>query len=75
MTRIGLSLLALLVLLSGRVEAQERPLDAKLQTAFEKGQLSGLHNVLVIRDGEILAERHFAGIDRPWFGQSDIQPR
>ena len=46
------------------VNAQERPLDAKLQTAFDKEQLSGLHNVLVIHNGEILAERHFRGPDR-----------
>lgn len=49
--------------------AQDRPLDAQLQTAFDKGELSGLHNVLVIRDGEILAERHFAGIDQPRGGR------
>ncbi len=48
--------------------AQERPLDAKLKAAFDKGQLPSLHNVLVIRNGEILAERHFAGVDRRFGG-------
>ena len=50
--------------------AQERPFDAKLQTAFDKEQLSGLHNVLIIHNGKILAERHFRGADQrvgePW---------
>lgn len=53
--------------------AQERPLDAKLKSAFEKGQLSGLHNVLVIQDGEVLAERHFQGVDRRWGGTWDVR--
>lgn len=44
--------------------AQERPLDSKLKTAFDKEQLSGLHNVLIIHNGKILAERHFRGVDR-----------
>jgi len=44
--------------------AQERPLDVKLKTAFDKEQLSGLHNVLIIHNGKILAERHFRGVDR-----------
>ena len=65
------ALLLWLCVLAGAFDAtaQERRLDARLQTAFDKGQLSGLHNVLVIRDGEILAERHFAGIDLPMYGR------
>ena len=63
--RLATSLIALVLAGAFDATAQERPLDAKLQTAFDKGQLSGLHNLLVIRDGEILAERHFSGIDRP----------
>lgn len=44
--------------------AQERPLGAKLQAAFDKEQLSGLHSVLVIHNGQILAERYFRGADQ-----------
>lgn len=49
--------------------AQERPLDTKLKVAFDKEQLSGLHNVLIIHNGKILAERHFRGVDKR-FGET-----
>ena len=63
---LSVSLQALVLMFASGAAAQDRPLDANLQIAFDKGQLSGLHNVLVIHDGEILAEHHFAGIDRRW---------
>ena len=67
--RLAALLIAFVLVDAFDATAQERRLDAKLQTAFDKNQLSGLHNVLVIRDGEILAERHFAGIDLPMYGR------
>lgn len=66
--RLAASLIALVLAGACHATAQERPLEARLQIAFDKGQLSGLHSFLLIHDGEILAERHFAGIDRRWGG-------
>ena len=51
---------------TARADAQERELEARLKAAFAAEQLSGLHDVLVIHDGEILADCHFAGSDRRW---------
>lgn len=41
-------------------------LDDKLQAAFEAGELAGLHTVLVIQRGEVLAESYFPGEDERW---------
>ncbi|MEM9063539.1 MAG: serine hydrolase [Pseudomonadota bacterium] len=41
-------------------------MEAKLKAAFEAGDLEGLHSVLVLKDGEIFAEAHFAGEDESW---------
>ena len=76
--RLAASILALVLTGAFCATAQERPLDVKLQTAFDQGQLSGLHNVLVVRDGKVLAERHFAGIDLPMLWkveQAQARPR
>ena len=41
-------------------------LENELDKAFESGRLSGLHSVLIVHQGEILAERHFPGEDERW---------
>lgn len=41
-------------------------LEQKIDKAFEAGELPGLHSVLIIHKGEILAERHYAGDDEHW---------
>ncbi|MCP4433456.1 MAG: serine hydrolase [Gammaproteobacteria bacterium] len=43
-----------------------RILDEKLKEAFFAGELSGLHSVLIIHEGEIIAETHFPGRDQRW---------
>jgi CubicO group peptidase (beta-lactamase class C family) len=41
-------------------------LDKEIEDAFRAGELSGLHSVLIIKKGEILAEKHFPGEDLRW---------
>ncbi len=41
-------------------------LNKKLQQAFEAGELSGLHAVVIIHDGEVLAQSYFEGADERW---------
>ena len=41
-------------------------LENELDKAFESGRLSGLHSVLIMHKGEILAERYFPGEDECW---------
>ncbi|WP_419901956.1 serine hydrolase domain-containing protein [Kiloniella sp.] len=46
--------------------AGETPLEEKLDTAFQKGDLSGLHSVYILHKGEVLAERYYSGQDQRW---------
>ena len=57
---------AALAALSAAAAAQDRPLDAKLKAAFVAGELKGLHNVVIIHDGDVLAESSFPGRDWRW---------
>ncbi|MCB1493758.1 MAG: serine hydrolase [Rhodobiaceae bacterium] len=41
-------------------------MESELKSAFKAGELSGLHSVLVIRDGTVLADVHFSGEDENW---------
>jgi CubicO group peptidase (beta-lactamase class C family) len=41
-------------------------LENNLDMAFQDGKLSGLHSVLIIHKGELLAERYFSGEDETW---------
>lgn len=41
-------------------------MDKALQQAFNAGELPGLHSVLVIHKGEVLAESYFSGSDESW---------
>lgn len=47
-------------------QAEDRALDTRLRTAFEAGDLPGLHAVIVEKDGETLAESYFPGADERW---------
>lgn len=41
-------------------------LEEKLSTAFDAGELNGLHAVLVIHKGETVVEKYFPGEDESW---------
>ncbi len=41
-------------------------MEANLDKAFAAGELSGLHSVLVIHNGAVLAEKHYPGEDQSW---------
>lgn len=43
--------------------AADLDLETKLDAAFEAGELDGLHSVLVMHRGDILAERYYPGQD------------
>lgn len=46
--------------------ARNLELEQKMKSAFEAGELSGLHSVLVMRKGEIFAEVYLEGSDQKW---------
>ena len=46
--------------------AEETTMDAKLDAAFAAGDLPGLHGVLVLSKGAVIAERYFPGEDERW---------
>jgi len=46
--------------------AKDSRMEENLDKAFAAGQLSGLHSVLIIHKGTILAERHYSGEDQRW---------
>lgn len=48
------------------VSVSANELEQKIKTAFEAGELSGLHSVLVIHEGKVVSENHFAGDDYRW---------
>ncbi|MGI9408218.1 MAG: serine hydrolase domain-containing protein [Hyphomicrobiaceae bacterium] len=64
--RLCLSLLIVALAGLSGVVGMERELGEKLRAAFEAGELSGLHSVLVVHKGEIVAESHFKGEDERW---------
>ncbi len=41
-------------------------MDSEIEAAFRAGELSGLHSVLIIKKGDILAEKYFPGKDLRW---------
>ena len=43
--------------------AQANELETKIEVAFEKGQLKGLHSVYVMHKGSVVAESYFSGHD------------
>ena len=46
--------------------AETNTMEEKLQAAYASGELSGLHSVLVMRDGKVLSEAYFTGEDQRW---------
>jgi len=54
------------LMISSMVFSKNLELEEKIKAAFERGELSGLHSVLVLRKGEIFAELHFEGPDEKW---------
>ena len=58
--------LVLLLLLLAPVAMAETDLERSLGTAFDAGDLDGLHGVLVIHQGEVLGEIYFPGQDQKW---------
>lgn len=53
-------------LCSGTPALGDEMLEANIDAAFEAGELPGLHNVLIIHNGEVIAERHYEGADERW---------
>lgn len=60
------SLVAALLILMDVAMAKDSRMEEKLDTAFAAGQLSGLHGVLIIHKGAILAEKYYTGDDQRW---------
>lgn len=59
--------LLLCLSMSGHATATDKTaMDDKLHAAFKKGELAGLHSVLVIHRGETIAESYFRGADERW---------
>ena len=44
----------------------DRGLERELDRAFQAQELKGLHSVLIVSHGELLAEKHFPGNDESW---------
>jgi len=56
-------LIAFVVFIATQSVTMANELEEKLAKAVEAGELAGLHSVLVIHRGEVLAEKYFAGGD------------
>jgi CubicO group peptidase (beta-lactamase class C family) len=56
---------ALLILMDAAM-AKDKRMEENLDKAFTAGELSGLHSVLVIHKGTIVAEKHYPGEDQRW---------
>jgi len=48
------------------LSARNLDLERKIISAFEAGELSGLHSVLVMRKGEVFADVYLEGLDEKW---------
>jgi len=64
--RLLCGLLAILPIMMYPAMAKDIRMEEKLDTAFAAGHLSGLHSVLVIHEGSIVAEKHYPGDDQRW---------
>jgi len=60
------SLVAALLILMDAAMAKDKRMGENLDKAFAAGELSGLHSVLVIHKGTIVAEKHYPGEDQRW---------
>lgn len=58
--------LAFTALCLSPLKAEPHALDSKIEQAFKAGELKGLHSVMVIHKGTILAETYFTGKDQRW---------
>ncbi|WP_419910536.1 serine hydrolase domain-containing protein [Hoeflea sp.] len=56
----------LLVSLSSTGAVSDTELDRKLQKAHAAGELAGLHGVLIVHKGDVIAESYFEGNDERW---------
>lgn len=65
MKRTG-TVAAMLLACATPVQADFSTVEQQLNQAFEAGQLTGLHSVLVARDGQVLSEAYFTGADQRW---------
>lgn len=64
--RLFCGFVATLLIMMHPAMAKDSRMEAKLDTAFAAGELSGLHSVLVIHKGSVIAERHYPGDDQRW---------
>lgn len=61
----------------GMALASDLTLNEKINKAFNDGQLTGLHSVLIIHNDDIIAESYFSGEDERWglpLGMKDHGP-
>lgn len=61
-----LRLLAPLFLVAAAAHAGGDEMERKLKSAFEAGELSGLHGVLILHQGSTFGEAYFPGEDESW---------
>ena len=61
--RLGAAALGLALSAATAAAQDARPAEQTISAAFEAGELEGLHAVLVILQGETLAEVYFDGVD------------
>ncbi len=52
--------------MAGTAQATDEALEKKLDEAFAAGELDGLHGVLILHKGDVLAERYYPGEDQNW---------
>lgn len=65
--RVSVFFASLLVCISSSIAlAEKSSMEEELNAAFAAGELDGLHSVLVLLEGEVLAEAHFTGQDEDW---------
>lgn len=57
--------LSVLMFIAGPINAvaANSDMEQNLKAAFNRGELEGLHSVLVLRKGEVFSEAYFEGVD------------
>lgn len=66
MTSLVLIILGMFMLTASPAWTEDRAMEKQIDAAFAAGDLPGLHGVLVLHKGEILAERYYEGPDENW---------
>ncbi|MDF1750456.1 MAG: serine hydrolase [Alphaproteobacteria bacterium] len=67
-------ILAVCLLVPILAQADETMLEGKIKQAYADGKLKGLHSVLVLHKGKMIAEVYFPGMDQRWGVDLGIVP-